>query len=124
MSGVGVLFQAYDWWLHDMYLNNQLPLPVNSNPGMVLPPRAFSSADDAARFAARLIMGVVEHKAVLDRLFLKFEMYKVSVRGEEQLGEQLRQVLREAPRAGAAAAGALLTPSAATCCGRARRWRK
>ncbi|XP_067010374.2 choline O-acetyltransferase [Anabrus simplex] len=56
-----------------MYLNNPAPLPVNSNPGMVFPPRRFSSREDAARFAARFIVGVVAHKCIVDRMALPVE---------------------------------------------------
>lgn len=60
-------FQAYKYWLDDMYLNNPNPLPVNSNPGMVFPPRKFTTVLDVARFAARLIDGTLQHKAIYDK---------------------------------------------------------
>lgn len=50
-----------------MYMNVQLPLPVNSNPGMVFPPRQFAHLRDMARFGAILIDGVLQHKDKLDR---------------------------------------------------------
>lgn len=50
-----------------MYMNVQLPLPVNSNPGMVFPPKEFSHLRDMARFGAVLIDGVLQHKDKLDR---------------------------------------------------------
>lgn len=49
-----------------MYLGNPAALPVNSNPGMVFPPRKFTTILDVARFAARLIDGTLEHKSMLD----------------------------------------------------------
>ncbi|XP_021925561.1 choline O-acetyltransferase-like isoform X2 [Zootermopsis nevadensis] len=58
---------AYTWWLNDMYLNNPIPLPINSNPGMVFPPRSFRSAYDMARFAARIMTGILSHKDIMDR---------------------------------------------------------
>ena len=59
--------QAYEWWLNDMYLNVRLPLPIHSNPGMVLPPQEFKNDKDMAKFAAVFIRGVVDHKEKLDR---------------------------------------------------------
>jgi choline O-acetyltransferase len=61
------MLQAYTWWLNDMYLNNPLPLPINSNPGMVFPPRSFRSPHDMARFAARIMAGIFSHKDIMDR---------------------------------------------------------
>ncbi|XP_053695535.1 choline O-acetyltransferase [Sabethes cyaneus] len=57
---------AYYYWLNDMYMDNPLPLPINSNPGMVLPPRKFTTVNDVARFAARLIDNLMIHKEMLD----------------------------------------------------------
>lgn len=50
-----------------MYMDITLPLPINSNPGMVFPPRSFTTVHDVARFAARIIDGILEHKEMLDR---------------------------------------------------------
>lgn len=47
-------------------MNNPSPLPVNSNPGMIFPPRKFTTIHDVARFAARMIDGVLDHKETLD----------------------------------------------------------
>ena len=44
---------AYDYWLRDMYLNVRLPLPVNSNPAMVLPRRKFSGHTQMLCYTAR-----------------------------------------------------------------------
>uniref|UniRef100_A0A668V9A0 Choline O-acetyltransferase n=1 Tax=Oreochromis aureus TaxID=47969 RepID=A0A668V9A0_OREAU len=57
---------VYDYWLEDMYLNNRLALPVNSSPAMVFPKQMFKDHKDALRFAARLISGVLEYKALVD----------------------------------------------------------
>ncbi|KAL2078275.1 hypothetical protein ACEWY4_025960 [Coilia grayii] len=57
---------VYDFWLHDMYLNNRLALPVNSSPVMVLPRQSFKDRKDFLRFAARLIAGVLDYKEMLD----------------------------------------------------------
>ncbi|XP_017338290.1 choline O-acetyltransferase [Ictalurus punctatus] len=58
---------VYDYWLDDMYLNNRLALPVNSSPVLVFPKQDFRDPDDCLRFAAKLISGVMEYKAMLDR---------------------------------------------------------
>ncbi|KAK6633861.1 hypothetical protein RUM44_004468 [Polyplax serrata] len=64
---------AYEWWLNDMYLNVRLPLPINSNPGMVLTPQKFNDHRDMARFAAIFIRGVMNHKEKLDKKDLPVE---------------------------------------------------
>ncbi|GJQ73911.1 hypothetical protein Trydic_g18845 [Trypoxylus dichotomus] len=64
---------AYDYWLKDMYLGNPAPLPVNSNPGMVFPPRKFTTVLDVARFTARLIEAALDYKTILDRRALPIE---------------------------------------------------
>lgn len=58
--------QAYYYWLNDMYMNVRIPLPINSNPGMVFPPRRFRTVHDVAHFAARLLDGLLAHKEMLD----------------------------------------------------------
>ncbi|KAH8312238.1 hypothetical protein KR044_009947, partial [Drosophila immigrans] len=57
---------AYYYWLNDMYMNVRIPLPINSNPGMVFPPQRFRTVHDVAHFAARLLDGIVAHKEMLD----------------------------------------------------------
>ncbi|KAI5703780.1 hypothetical protein M8J75_016118 [Diaphorina citri] len=78
-EGVGVTLQnlliqrrveyenwAYNWWLDDMYLNCKLPLPININPGMVFPPKAFIELSSIAQLAARLVLLTLEHKDILN----------------------------------------------------------
>lgn len=60
------LLQAHNYWLHDMYFDNHIALPVNSNPGMVFPPRHFTTILDVARFTARLLDAALDHKTLLD----------------------------------------------------------
>ena len=55
-----------------MYMDVRIPTPINSNPGMVLPPRNFHTVNDVARFAAQVINGIMEHKEIIDR----YIMYK------------------------------------------------
>ncbi|XP_066477485.1 choline O-acetyltransferase [Tiliqua scincoides] len=54
------------YWLEDMYLNNRLALPVNSSPAIVFARQHFQDAKDQLRFAAHLISGVIDYKALLD----------------------------------------------------------
>ncbi|XP_061692344.1 choline O-acetyltransferase isoform X2 [Syngnathoides biaculeatus] len=64
---------VYDYWLNDMYLDNRLPLPVNSSPAMVLPFQNFAARIDSLRFAANLISGILEYKSLLDERALPAE---------------------------------------------------
>lgn len=56
-----------------MYLNYREPIPINSNPGMVMPPRKFTTILDVARFTARLIDAALQHKDILNRRALPVE---------------------------------------------------
>ncbi|XP_037951758.1 choline O-acetyltransferase-like [Teleopsis dalmanni] len=56
-----------------MYMDIRIPLPINSNPGMVLPPMRFVTVHDVARFAARIIDGIMQHKELLDSGSLPIE---------------------------------------------------
>ncbi|ODM91341.1 Choline O-acetyltransferase, partial [Orchesella cincta] len=64
---------AYEWWLNDMYMNNPLCLPINSNPGGVWPPQPFQNLDDQLRFASKLTSFLLDFKDVLDRNELPVE---------------------------------------------------
>ncbi|KAM7072874.1 choline O-acetyltransferase [Molossus nigricans] len=55
-----------EYWLNDMYLNNRLALPVNSSPAVVFSRQHFQDTNDQLRFAANLISGVLNYKALLD----------------------------------------------------------
>ena len=61
------VLQAYQWWLADMYLNNPMALPINSNPGMVFPPALARTAEERARFAARMVLSAVRYQEILDK---------------------------------------------------------
>jgi len=58
---------AYDYWLNDMYLNQRLPLPVNSNPGMVFPRKKFNNVTQMLSFTSRLVVGFLKYKIRLDK---------------------------------------------------------
>lgn len=53
-----------------MYMDVRLALPINSNPGMVFPPRSFTTVHDVSRFSARIIDGIIIHKETLERCVL------------------------------------------------------
>lgn len=50
-----------------MYLNYRESIVINSNPGMVFPPRKFTTILDVARFTARLIDAALDYKDILNR---------------------------------------------------------
>ncbi|KAF7705688.1 choline O-acetyltransferase-like isoform X2 [Silurus meridionalis] len=79
---------VYDYWLEDMYLNNRLALPVNSSPVLVFPKQDFRDRDDSLRFAAHLISGVMEYKAMLDRRTLPPDCARGQQAGSELCMEQ------------------------------------
>nr|XP_002190953.4 choline O-acetyltransferase [Taeniopygia guttata] len=57
---------VFNYWLDDMYLNNRLALPVNSSPAITFARQHFKDINDQLRFAANLISGVQDYKALLD----------------------------------------------------------
>ncbi|NWU04338.1 CLAT acetyltransferase, partial [Urocynchramus pylzowi] len=57
---------VFNYWLDDMYLNNRLALPVNSSPAIIFARQNFKDTNDQLRFAANLISGVQDYKALLD----------------------------------------------------------
>ncbi|XP_029954271.1 choline O-acetyltransferase b [Salarias fasciatus] len=79
---------VYDYWLEDMYLNNRLALPVNSSPVMVFPKQTFRDHADALRFAARLIRGVLEYKALIDARALPVDFARGQLAGTPLCMEQ------------------------------------
>ncbi|KAM4030342.1 choline O-acetyltransferase [Anomaloglossus baeobatrachus] len=56
----------HQYWLDDMYLNNRMPLPVNSSPAVIFARHNFQDANDQLRFTANLISGVLDYKTLLD----------------------------------------------------------
>ncbi|XP_070783465.1 choline O-acetyltransferase-like isoform X1 [Enoplosus armatus] len=79
---------VYDYWLEDMYLNNRLALPVNSSPVMVFPQQTFRDHKDALRFAARLIRGVLDYKALIDARALPVDFARGQLAGTPLCMEQ------------------------------------
>uniref|UniRef100_A0A667XLQ8 Choline O-acetyltransferase n=1 Tax=Myripristis murdjan TaxID=586833 RepID=A0A667XLQ8_9TELE len=79
---------VYDYWLEDMYLNNRLALPVNSSPVMVFPKQTFSDHKDALRFAARLIAGALQYKALIDTRALPVDYARGQLAGTPLCMEQ------------------------------------
>jgi len=57
---------AYSYWLDEMYMEPRLPLPVNSNPGMVFPRQSFSGIGQMLAFTSRVISGFTKFKQKLD----------------------------------------------------------
>ncbi|VDL93429.1 unnamed protein product [Schistocephalus solidus] len=79
---------ATPWWLVDMYLKNPLPLPVNSNPGMVFPRHHFISARQQLRFAAQLLSGILDYKTILDTRSLPIDRVSHNRKGQPLCMEQ------------------------------------
>ncbi|TWW81966.1 choline O-acetyltransferase-like [Takifugu flavidus] len=78
----------YEYWLEDMYLNNRLALPVNSSPAMVFPKQTFKEQRDALRFAAHIIRGALDYKALIDARALPVEHARGQLAGTPLCMEQ------------------------------------
>ncbi|XP_052869315.1 choline O-acetyltransferase [Anopheles cruzii] len=91
---------AYHYWLNDMYLDNPLALPINSNPGMVMPPRKFTTVNDLARFAAQLIDQLMDHKEMLEGGGLKQERATSREKGQPLCMAQYYRLLGSCRRPG------------------------
>ncbi|ELU18773.1 hypothetical protein CAPTEDRAFT_218503 [Capitella teleta] len=76
------------FWLDDMYMNIRLPLPVNSNPGMVFPRQQFEDQSEQLRFAARLISVVLDYKDVIDSKSLPVDRCRHREKGQPLCMEQ------------------------------------
>uniref|UniRef100_A0A8C3Q9Q2 Carnitine O-acetyltransferase n=1 Tax=Geospiza parvula TaxID=87175 RepID=A0A8C3Q9Q2_GEOPR len=62
-----------DWWLKTAYLEYRLPVVVHSSPGVVLPKQDFLDRQGQLRFAAKLIEGILDFKAMIDNETLPVE---------------------------------------------------
>ncbi|KAK3089454.1 hypothetical protein FSP39_003760 [Pinctada imbricata] len=79
---------AYGWWLDEMYMKIRLPLPINSNPGMVFPKQLFTDHRDQLRYAARLISGILDYKTVIDARGLPVDRARHNKKGQPMCMEQ------------------------------------
>ncbi|CAH0724064.1 unnamed protein product, partial [Brenthis ino] len=82
-----------DWWLDDMYLKIRLPVPINSNPGMVFPRRQFAKIDEVADLAALYIDDLLDYKEMLDRGELPQERATSREKGQPLCMEQFYRLL-------------------------------
>ncbi|XP_046459973.1 carnitine O-acetyltransferase-like isoform X1 [Daphnia pulex] len=55
-----------EWWLDSAYLSYRLPVLVHSNPALVFPKQSFSSQNEQLTYAAKLIIGALRYKAIID----------------------------------------------------------
>uniref|UniRef100_UPI0037E8ED3F carnitine O-acetyltransferase n=1 Tax=Semicossyphus pulcher TaxID=241346 RepID=UPI0037E8ED3F len=62
-----------EWWVQVAYLTYRLPVVVHSSPGLVLPRMNFRDKQGQIRFAAKLISGVLDFKAMIDNETLPVE---------------------------------------------------
>lgn len=76
-----------------MYNNFREPIPINSNPGMVFPPRKFTTILDVARFTARLIDAALDHKDILNRKALPQEQVTSREPGQPLCMSQYYRIL-------------------------------
>ncbi|XP_072038688.1 choline O-acetyltransferase-like [Amphiura filiformis] len=79
---------SYRWWLDDMYLKIRLPLPINSNPGMVFPKQKFADEGQRLRFAAKLISGILDYKVIIDAKALPVDRVRHNRPGQPLCMEQ------------------------------------
>ncbi|XP_059054607.1 choline O-acetyltransferase [Achroia grisella] len=82
-----------DWWLDDMYLKVRLPLPINSNPGMVFPRRHFAKMEEVADLGALFIDDLLDYKEMLDRGELPLERATSREKGQPLCMEQFYRLL-------------------------------
>ncbi|XP_068244229.1 carnitine O-acetyltransferase-like isoform X1 [Palaemon carinicauda] len=56
----------YDWWMNTAYLDYRWPVVVWSSPGLVFPLQEFKTLDDQLSFAAKMIVGALDYKKMVD----------------------------------------------------------
>lgn len=71
--------QLSQWWLENAYLGYRLPIVVHSNPALVFPKQNFQSQTDQIAYAAKLIVGALRFKSIIDEfvLFLFFFYFAI-----------------------------------------------
>lgn len=62
-----------EWWLKTAYLQYRQPVVIHSSPGLMLPKQDFGDVQGQLRFAAKLIQGVLDFKAMIDNETLPVE---------------------------------------------------
>lgn len=83
-----------------MYMDVRIPLPVNSNPGMVFPPRKFTTVHDVARFTARIVDGIMKHMELLESGKLPIERATSREKGQPLCMAQYYRLLGSCRRPG------------------------
>ncbi|CAH2321315.1 choline O-acetyltransferase [Pelobates cultripes] len=78
----------HQYWLDDMYLNNRLPLPVNSSPAVIFARHNFKDTNDHLRFTANLISGVLDYKTLLDLHALPMDYARGQLSGQPMCMKQ------------------------------------
>ncbi|XP_068114936.1 choline O-acetyltransferase [Hyperolius riggenbachi] len=78
----------HEYWLDDMYLNNRVPLPVNSSPAVTFARHNFQDANDHLRFTANLISGVLDYKTLLDMHALPVDYARGQLSGQPMCMKQ------------------------------------
>nr|AVK72350.1 choline acetyltransferase [Meara stichopi] len=60
---------AVEWWLNDMYMKNPDPLPIHSNPAMLLPEFKYESLEEKIRFATSMVVALLDYRdRIIQRL--------------------------------------------------------
>ncbi|XP_078006139.1 carnitine O-acetyltransferase isoform X4 [Phascolarctos cinereus] len=62
-----------EWWLKTAYLQYRQPVVIHSSPGVLLPKQDFVDSQGQLRFAAKLIEGALDFKAMIDNETLPVE---------------------------------------------------
>ncbi|OWR51509.1 putative choline o-acyltransferase [Danaus plexippus plexippus] len=86
-------YRKSEWWLDDMYLKIRLPVPINSNPGMVFPRKQFAKIDEVADLAALYVDDLLDYKEMLDRGELPQERATSREKGQPLCMEQFYRLL-------------------------------
>ncbi|XP_076457596.1 choline O-acetyltransferase-like [Babylonia areolata] len=91
---------AYDWWLGDMYMKIRLPLPINSNPGMVFPRQRFAGVQQQLSYAVKFIFGILDYKTMIDSASIPVERCRGMEKGQPLCMEQHYRMMSSYRRPG------------------------